>query len=940
MTFRSPRWFTVTVLPLLVLAISVSRSAAQVAAQQTNENRGTITGRVIDASTGLPLETVGIQVVGLEGVGASTNAAGFYTIPRIPAGTVTLQFRRIGYEAKTVTGILLGTGKAVTQDVALRLGIITLSNTIVTASSERGSVYEALNNQKTSLNVVSSVTSEQIAKSPDGDAAAATSRASSATIRDGKFVEVRGQGERAVVANYNNVRIPSPEPEKKQVPFDMFPAQLIRSIEVIKTATPEQPGDFSGALVNIQTRDFPAAKTVSYSSSVGFNSSAFSEKVLAAPTSGAEWLAFAKGERRMPQDVRAAGNFAGHQYTQAEINQLIGTFRNSWTPFQRGGMPNSSFGISAGGNDPFLGRQFGYIASLTYSMAQEVRRDESRALIDFNTGNSPANQFDGSTGRTSVLWGGILNLSTFVGDKSLITLNNMYNRTSDSEAHRDVGNDENLGVDNILERSTLSYVERSVRSNQLAGEHTLSSRSELDWSLTNSAVTRREPDRSDMVYISSLDAASGQRNPFELFTSSSDGARRTFADLTEGSWNAALNYTHQIGSPEKQNNIKFGGVARYTQRDAEVFQYSLATLRPLAPADARLRAEQIFDGRFTEGSESVFTINPLGQSGSYKASDLLLAGYAMSKYSLHENVQLVGGARVESSNVEVVTTSLYGFEDPVTRNFIDVLPSASLNFTLSEVQQLRLSASRTLARPEYRELSPILNRDVLGGQGFVGDTALVRSLINNYDLRWEWYPNPGELISVALFAKHYDRPIERVEVPTSGTSVLSYINAKAAENYGVEIELRKDLGNVVEFLSPFTVFGNLTLMKSEIRLGDTGLASATNPNRPLAGQAPYVVNAGLTYSSENGRLSATALYNRVGKRISAAGPSPLPDVYEMPRDVIDVSLRVPVLQMLDAKLDMKNLLDSPFEQRQGEVTRLRYSAGRVFSLGLSWKPRS
>jgi outer membrane receptor protein involved in Fe transport len=260
-----------------------------------------------------------------------------------------------------------------------------------------------------------------------------------------------------------------------------------------------------------------------------------------------------------------------------------------------------------------------------------------------------------------------------------------------------------------------------------------------------------------------------------------------------------------------------------------------------------------------------------------------------------------------------------------------------LNFTLSDPHQIRVAASRTLARPEYRELSPILNRDVLGGQGFRGDTSLVRTLISNFDVRWEWYPNPGEMLSVALFAKHHDRPIEKVEVPTSGTSVLSFINAESAENFGVELEVRKELGNFAEFLNPLSVFGNLTLMTSEIRLGESAAASATNSNRPLAGQAPYIVNAGITYASNDSRASATVLYNRVGKRITAAGPNPLPDVYEMPRDVIDLSLRLPLFGSLGAKLDVKNLLDSPVEQRQGAVTRLRYTTGRVATLGLAWR---
>jgi hypothetical protein len=912
---------------------------SQLAAQATRTDRtGSISGRVVDIATGAGLPDVGIAVDGRPGMGATTGLDGKYSISNIPSGTVSIQARRIGYNPKLVTGIQLGPGATFTQDITLEQIGIVLQTTLVTASAERGNVREALSVMREAPTVSSHITAEQISRSADGDAAAAAQRVSGLTIRDGKFPNARGQQPRATVAMINHARIPSPEPEIKAVPFDLFPTSLIRSIEVVKSFTPDQPGDFSGALVNIQTKEFPSEKTVTYSTSFGVNTAAVGESVLTAPVSPSEWLAIASGGRRLPAIVRQAGNLGDRFYSQSEINQLIGSFRNSWSPSLRGGNPNSSFGMSVGGNDLILGRQIGYIGSITYSMSQEVRSNEERALIDFGTGNTPANEFSGSTGRSSVLWGGILNASTFLGDNTVITMNNMYNRTSDSEAHSDVGTDENYGRQNILERTSLSYVERSVRSNQITGQHTFDSRSVLDWSLTSSATTRREPDRSDMVYISSINPADGSRRPFELFTASSDGARRTFADLSEGSWNLATNARIHLGDAVSDNEIRFGALLRTTNRDAEVLQYSFATLSPLPEDDARRPAEEIFDGRFTQGGEAVFTLNPLAQSGSYKASDLLAAGFVMAGYALGEHVSLVGGARLEYSHVKVTTTNLFGLDEPVTRNFADVLPSLGVKVTLTNNQQLRFSAARTLARPEYRELSPILNRDVLGGQGFRGDTALVRALINNFDARWEWYPNPGELVAVAVFAKQHQRPIERIEVPTSGTSILSFVNAESARNFGVELEVRKELGNIAPVLTPFTVFGNLTLMSSEIRLGENNAASATNANRPLVGQAPYVLNAGLSYAAFDDRWNATVLYNRVGKRIDAAGPAPLPDIYELPRDVLDFSLRAPVLGALDAKLDIRNILDAPYELRQGAVTRLSYTTGRILSVGLTWKP--
>jgi outer membrane receptor protein involved in Fe transport len=250
-----------------------------------------------------------------------------------------------------------------------------------------------------------------------------------------------------------------------------------------------------------------------------------------------------------------------------------------------------------------------------------------------------------------------------------------------------------------------------------------------------------------------------------------------------------------------------------------------------------------------------------------------------------------------------------------------------------------LSLSRTLARPEYRELSPIKSRDVLNGDDLEGNPNLERTRIENADLRWEWYPTSGEVLSVAVFAKRFDQPIERVYRAAGANSrFVAYVNAKEASNFGVELEARKDLSFLGSALRPFTLFSNVTLMNSKITLDDSSRAAATNPTRSMVGQAPYVLNLGLTGSTESGAASATLLYNRVGERIDAAGDTPLPDVKELPRNVLDLALRFPIIGALSGRFDAKNLLDAPYETVQGTVTREFYRVGRTFQLGFIWKP--
>jgi TonB-dependent receptor len=297
----------------------------------------------------------------------------------------------------------------------------------------------------------------------------------------------------------------------------------------------------------------------------------------------------------------------------------------------------------------------------------------------------------------------------------------------------------------------------------------------------------------------------------------------------------------------------------------------------------------------------------------------------------------VGGARVERSELDLLAESTLGNErSEASPSYTDVLPSLALNLKLSDTQHLRLSVSQTLARPEYRELADVQYREVLGGENVRGNPALTRTLIRNADVRWEWYPAPGEVLSLGVFAKQFDDPIERVYRATSGTSLVTFVNAQSADNVGVELELRKRLGFIAAPLEDLTLFTNLTVMKSTIEIASSA-SSQTNTERRMVGQAPYVANAGLTWEPEWRGSSATLLYNVVGERIVSAGELPLPDVVEQSRNVVDLSLRTTLIGTLSLKVDAKNLLDSPYEMRQGDVIRESYHTGRSYSIGVSWQ---
>jgi len=893
---------------------------------------GRIVGRVVEAAQGQPVAGAQVEVVG-EAIRAVSALDGRYTLDQVPSGPASIRVRMIGFGPKTVTGVVVPAGGAVNQDVALAAEAVQLAEISVSAASERGTVNRALEEQRNAVNIVNSVSSEQIARSPDSDAGQAIQRVSGVTVQDGKYVFVRGLGERYTTTSLNGTRIPSSEPERKVVPLDLFPSSLLEGITTSKTFTPEQPGDFSGAQVDVKTREFPAQPVVTFSVSGGLNTAATGKNLVKAPTTGTEWLGFGGHERSLPADVRAAGDLRG--ITTAQQNQLIGSFRNVWSSRNADGAPNGGMAVSVGGESLVFGRSIGYIGSLSYSNSQEVQKDLTRGLAkngpDSNTA-LPFNSYNGSASRNSVLWGGLLNLSTRIGEGTKLSFNNTYTRSADNEASFLTGQNEEFSQFNPLALTRLDFVERAVRSNQVQGEHLFGERHEVTWSVTNSGVDREEPDRSDVGYTAGRDAT-GALVPV-TWVGQPRFATRTFGDLHETSWDLVANYRLALGSPSLPVTVKVGGAYRDTDRDADTRAYDIYSVA-LNNTERSAAPEEIFSPANIAASD--FILNANANGGRYTAAERISAGYGQVEVPVGGRLSVIAGARVESWHLDLDAVKTQGDLAQERRRNTDVLPALALTYHLTEDQNLRLSATQTLSRPEYRELAPIGYFEQVGLATTIGNADLERALIQNYDLRWEWFPHAGEVLSFGVFAKRFDNPIEKVIIQAAGTNTLSFVNADAAHNYGAEMEMRSGLGFLSPGLAPLNIFANTTVMRSRITPGNEGISALTNSDRPMVGQSSYVVNAGLGYTSGSGAWAATLLYNVAGRRILEAGSGGLPDAYEEPRHLLDASLQLPVAGQFGLKLDGKNLLDAPYRFTQGGVLRTRYLSGRVFGFSLSWR---
>ena len=363
-----------------------------------------------------------------------------------------------------------------------------------------------------------------------------------------------------------------------------------------------------------------------------------------------------------------------------------------------------------------------------------------------------------------MLWGGLLNLSTRVGTGTKLSFNNTYTRTADNEATLLDGNNEEFSQFNPLTITRLQFIERSVRSNQVQGEHLLGQRHFLDWSVANAGVKRDEPDRSDVAYTGKPDPTTGQLAP-SLWPGAPRFATRTFTDLHENSWDLGGNYRLQLGSPDRPTSLKAGVAYRTTDRDADTRAYDLVNIL-LGDSARSAPPEEVFSEPNVDAGS--FLLNANANGGRYTAAERITAGYAQVEVPISRRLELIGGARIEDWKLDVETRTTQGEVVPARPRNTDVLPALALTYHLTPDQNLRLSATQTLSRPEYRELSPVPYFEQVGLATTIGNPDLKRALIQNYDLRWEWFPRTGEVVSVGVFAKRFTDPIEKVDHPGRG----------------------------------------------------------------------------------------------------------------------------------------------------------------------------
>ena len=920
----------IAVVALIVGVLAPSPASAQ--------EGSVLQGKVLDAATGEPLIGAQVVVTGAD-QGTITDVDGQYRLA-LATGTYSLDVQYLGYQAKTVTGIAVAGGAPSFQDIALEPEAVEAEGirVVITAEEERGSVIGALAHQRRATNVVSGLSAEEISRSPDSNAADAVKRVTGTSIVGDKYVYVRGLGERYSTAQLDGVSLPTPEPEKRVLPLDIFPSSMVESLFTVKSYTADLPGDFAGGLVDIQTKDIPDQSFFSFSSGTGYHENLGD---LDRPTYAGgdlDWLGFDDGARSLPGGFPDEIAFDATREERAALHsRLEGDFQAFTDPVDFGDF-DKSFGLSFGSPVGWFGRDGGYLVGLTYSNTANARAqaeffptlEAGTALYDYTT----------LLGSREVSLGAIGGYSVNTTPTSRLSLKTIFTQSAEDEA-RLVSGPFNQSTTGFARIQRFQFVERMLVNTHAQFEHKadLLGDGRIEWEAAYGLALRDEPDTRSTSYVA-------QDPDGTYFFNESGSNSRFFSELTDHMVTGGVKSTSQFDWLAGRATLGLGVGGNWRTRDfaARRFDYENAS-----PAGRTLRPTELFTSDRIAAGDIQF-LETTAPTDEYQAEERAASAYASLGVGLTPALRATLGLRVEVNETVVETfdprlgAKIEGVSSDLST--VEPLPTVTLEYDFGD-QQLRAAASRTIVRPQFRELAPF--RYDSYQESTLGNPFLENGEIFNYDLRWSWYPSLGEIVSLGGFYKRFNDPIEIVRLPTAGNNIGTPepYNGPAANTYGLEIELRHDLGRWLP-LEGLTFASNATLAESTVKQDEPieaffGNPSATepdilpaelftNPERPMVNQSPYLLNGSLQYALPSGAGGLAVHYNLVGERLTQVGIQGFDDIYEEARHSLDLTVDHRLMDAIDLMVSAENLTDSDVEFRLGDETTLLYSPGRSYSV--------
>lgn len=897
---------------------------------------GIIRGTVLEDSNGEPLYGVTLQIKGTT-TGAITDFDGKFEI-KAAAGTYDIQASFVTFQTVTISGLLVEAGQVTVIDqIRLKEDVELLEEVVVTAEVIKTTESALLTVKRKSANLIDGISAASFRKIGDSDAAGAVKRVTGVSVEGGKYIYVRGLGDRYSKTMLNGVDIPGLDPDKNSIQIDIFPTSLINNMIVSKTASAELPADFTGGLTNIETKDFPDEKILEASFGISVNPSMhFNSDFISGERSSTDFFGFDDGQRQLPS-VAESGDFPQPFVNEdGEVNEFVNQFDPRLGSETGTSFMDYSFGFSIGDQKKLRNDDtFGYFGTLTYKSNRTFYDDQQygdwqRTDEDEVQGYEliPGRIRTGQQSEINTLLGGLAGVAYKTGaskfrfttmhlQNSISYAGNFFVQVDPTETARGLsfydGTSDNL-----------EFNQRGVTNFLLRGEHYLGGKSwELDWTVSPTFSKIEDPDvRSTTFTISESDSSF-------VFDSGGGGfPSRLWRFLDETNIAAGANAKKNLNVFGNEGNLKFGVYNVIKDREYEIkrtdvaFVSTSAALDPWSgdPNDVLLKENIYPDGRdLYYAVPSYRVIN----SNAYEATSTTSAFYLSTEVSPFSSFKAILGVRGENfvqthtgrdqdaarliraavDNGETLSAAIDRLKeegeniliDEEVLSSFDLFPSANLVYSLNEKQNIRFSYSRTIARPSLKEISfaeivdPISNRQFIGtlfqfdSETDSWDGNLTETRIDNFDVRWELFMPGGQTFSVSAFYKAFDSPIELVQIPVARTS-LTYQprNVGDGQVLGFEFEFRKSLDFVSASLDKFTLNGNLTIVESQIDMSEAEFIArkafekegeTVEDTREMQGQAPFLINAGLQYEDFEKGFDAGLFYNVQGETLILVGGS-------------------------------------------------------------------
>lgn len=903
---------------------------------QTKQDTSVIKGNVIDEATGKYIQGINVKIVGTK-IATSTDTDGVFTFRNAPIGKLEFECTSLIYDTKIISDIEIIRNETTNLTISMSEKNNKLNEVVIKRTKMKAeSIASLMAVQKNSSRVQDGISAETIKRTPDRTTSDVLRRISGASIQDNKFVIIRGLNDRYNTSYLNGAPLPSSEPDRKAFSFDIFPANMLDNLVIYKTASADLSGEFAGGVIDINTKATPDKNFQSLTIGAGFNEITTGKEQIYAQGGNTDWLGIDGGTRALPNYIPNVQEFQQLQVVKNEvnatkINDLSKNYQTDWSLKEKSFAPNTNFQYTLGRFIKMKNESnLGFLFSLSHSKNNNFNETSRNT---YETPQTPDTKFFDKRYAEQVLFGGIANVSFKLDNNNNFSFKNLYSINSNNRIIERTGLI-NVNDQIFINNSSRLFTSNNIYAGQLAGEHYIATNKiKINWVGSFSMVERNTPnDRINTYSIIPDQNIDGQFLPPTAYFTNQVGfdspGFQFSAKNEETIHNGKLDISKKLKLGENSNlELKTGFYNQSRNRKFAARQLGYVPFN--GTVNGKNYSNNTFEGNiatlpnetiFNSGNMGVIDANKSGlalfdgtrPNDTYIASSDLDAGYLMFDAN-YKKIRAVAGVRLESYSQRLDSKLDNGQPVVVDDKRNDYLPSVNLIYGIDKKQNLRFSFSKTLNRPEFRELAPFLFFNAETRFNEQGNRDLKICSIENFDFRYEYFPGKGQLFSISAFYKKFKDPIELQALANNSNK---YQNAESATNKGIEIEFRTLLGSIFstenKLLNDFTLYSNVSIIRSKVNV-DKLFGTSNLEDVPLQGQSPYVFNAGLQYINKESGWTSSLNINRIGNRIAIqsnqTSNASNPALWEKSRTFFDGQITKSFLKnTIELKLNIQNIL--------------------------------